>query len=96
MLGGRLLTLREDVQARKTENAVSDALDASGVGLAFALGIQRIVNDKLTVENFMIAQPKTTEARGNPAEAFSRWMRDTRDANRPRAQFHRVRRALDR
>jgi hypothetical protein len=53
----------------------SAALKTSAVGLAFALGIQRIVNDELAAENFLIAQSQCAKAPGDPAKTLSCWMR---------------------
>jgi len=46
--------------------------------LAFAFCVERVVNNEFAVEDFMIAQPQCTEAAGNPAQPFARWMRITR------------------
>ncbi len=48
---------------------------ASAVGLAFALGIQRVINNKFTFENFVVGEPERSEATGNPTQTFSGWVR---------------------
>src|SRR5882762_2369797 len=48
---------------------------ASAVGLAFALGIQRVINDKFAFENFAVGEPERSEAAGDPAQSFSGGMR---------------------
>src|SRR6266403_268327 len=48
---------------------------ASAVGLAFALGIQRVINNKFAFENFVISQSECSEAAGDPAQTFSSWVR---------------------
>jgi hypothetical protein len=42
---------------------------------AFALGIQRVINNKFAFENFVVGEPERSEATGNPAQTFSGRMR---------------------
>lgn len=60
-----LLTLREGVYERKRK-CRQRRVKASAVGLAFALGIQRIINNKFAFENLAVGEPERSEATGNP------------------------------
>src|SRR5712671_6522239 len=63
------------VCTKENENAGSGAVKASAVGLAFALSIQRIINNKFAFENFVVGKPEPAEAAGDPAQTFSSRMR---------------------
>jgi hypothetical protein len=40
----------------------------------FAFRVERVVNDELALENFVITQSQPTEAGSNPAQTFASWM----------------------
>ena len=43
--------------------------------VAFALSVKRVIDDELTVEDFVVAQAERAESERDPAQTFSGWMR---------------------
>ena len=43
--------------------------------VAFAPSVKRVIDDELTVEEFVVAQAERAESERDPAQAFSGWMR---------------------